>query len=185
MNTILDHLTLTCTAHETIETPLGPMLLGRSANGLTGAWFAGQKHHPELPVATRSTDDALLARARDQLYRYFAGAPDPFDMPLELGGSPFQQAVWRHLLAIPHGMTRTYRDIAIASGAGAAVRAIGGAIGRNPLSVFVPCHRIVGSDGSLTGYAGGVTRKQALLALEVRAGRGVAAGAAEPNQING
>jgi len=168
MNSTLDRLAMICTANTTIATPLGPMLLARSATGLTGAWFSGQKHHPAWPATPLCPDDELLVRAGDQLRRYFAGDRSPFDLPLDLHGTAFQRAVWQHLLAIPSGMTRSYRDVATASGSGTAVRAVGGAVGRNPLSVFVPCHRIVGSDGSLTGYAGGVARKQALLALERR-----------------
>lgn len=169
MNATLDRLAMICTAYTTIETPLGPMLLARSAVGLIGAWFKGQKHHPALPTTPFCPDDDLLVCAGNQMGHYFAGNRSSFDLPLDLCGTAFQCAVWQHLLAIPSGTTRSYRDIATASGSGAAVRAVGGAVGRNPLSVFVPCHRVVGSNGSLTGYAGGVVRKEALLALERRA----------------
>ena len=114
----------------------------------------------------RRPDDALLREAADQLHAYFAGERDAFELPLDLHGTGFQRAVWRALLKIPGGRTRSYGEIARALGSAAAVRAVGGAVGRNPLSVIVPCHRVVGSDGSMTGYAGGVERKRALLELE-------------------
>jgi methylated-DNA-[protein]-cysteine S-methyltransferase len=158
--------TSTCTAQTTIATPLGKLLLARTATGLAGVWFDGQKHHPAPLSVMRRPDDALLRRAADQLHAYFAGETLTFDVPLDLQGTPFQRAVWQALLAIPGGETRSYGEIAKALGATTAVRAVGAAVGRNPVSVIVPCHRVLGSDGSLTGYAGGVDRKRALLALE-------------------
>ena len=158
--------TSACTAQTTINTPLGPMLLARTEKGLAGVWFEGQKHHPAPIAAAHRPDDALLRRAGDQLLAYFAGEAHVFDVPLDLQGTAFQRAVWQALLAIPGGETRSYGEIAKALGSASAVRAVGGAVGRNPVSVIVPCHRVVGSDGSLTGYAGGVERKRALLALE-------------------
>ena len=158
--------TSACTAQTTIKTPLGTLLLARTANGLAGVWFEGQKHHPEPLTVMRRPDDALLRRAADQLHAYFAGETLAFDVPLDLQGTPFQRRVWQALLAIPGGETRSYGQIAQTLGSAAAVRAVGGAVGRNPVSVIVPCHRVIGSDGSLTGYAGGVDRKRALLELE-------------------
>jgi len=158
--------TSACTAQTTINTPLGKLLLARTAKGLAGIWFDGQKHHPAPLSVVRRPDDALLRRAADQLHAYFAGETLTFDVPLDLQGTPFQRAVWQALLAIPGGETRSYAEIAKALGAATAVRAVGAAVGRNPVSVIVPCHRVLGSDGSLTGYAGGVERKRALLALE-------------------
>ena len=158
--------TSACTAQATINTPLGKLLLARTAKGLAGVWFDGQKHHPAPLTAMRSPDDELLRRAAEQLHAYFAGEGLGFDVPLDLQGTPFQRAVWQALLAIPSGETRSYGEIAAALGSASAVRAVGGAVGRNPVSVIVPCHRVVGSDGSLTGYAGGVDRKRALLELE-------------------
>ena len=166
MNTTTDSIREACTAQTTIATPLGPLLLARTTRGLAGAWFEGQKHHPGPLVAVRRPDDALLREAADQLHAYFAGERDSFELPLDLHGTPFQRAVWQALLAIPGGRTRSYGEIARALGAASALRAVGGAVGRNPLSVIVPCHRVVGSDGAMTGYAGGVERKRALLALE-------------------
>jgi len=155
-----------CTAQTTINTPLGKLLLARTAKGLAGVWFEGQKHHPAPLTVMRRPDDALLRLAADQLHAYFAGDTLAFDVPLDLQGTLFQRSVWLALLAIPGGETRSYGEIAKGLGAGAAVRAVGAAVGRNPVSVIVPCHRVIGSDGSLTGYAGGVERKRALLALE-------------------
>ena len=174
MSFALDAIQRACTARALVDTPLGAMRLVRTANGLAGAWFEGQKHHPgELP-APELPDDPLLQRAASQLRRYFAGgrsarAGHPnssFDLPLDPLGTPFQRAVWAALLRIPTGATCSYGDIARAIGAPQAARAVGAAVGRNPLSLIVPCHRVVGSGGALTGYAGGIERKQALLALE-------------------
>jgi methylated-DNA-[protein]-cysteine S-methyltransferase len=155
------------TACTTTSTPLGAMLLARSENGLAGAWFAGQKYHPGAIAAPERPDDPLLAEAARWIAGYFGGAGAvSFELPLDLQGTPFQRAVWEALLRIPPGHTRSYADIATAAGAPAAARAAGAAVGRNPVSVIVPCHRVVGRDGSLTGYAGGLERKRALLALE-------------------
>jgi len=162
----IHHLAVATT---TIPTPLGPLLLARTRDGLAGAWFEGQRHHPGPLAAPRVDDDALLLRARRQLLDYFDGGTGGFDVPLDLHGTPFQRRVWAALLAIPPSGTSSYARIAAACGSPQAVRAVGAAIGRNPLSILVPCHRVLGSDGSLTGYAGGVGRKQALLALEARA----------------
>ena len=168
MSTIHTAIRAACTAQATVDTPLGPLLIARTAKGLAGTWFDGQKHHPGELGAPDAPNDPLLARAADELRRYFAGESDHFGVPLDLLGTPFQRAVWQALLAIPAGRTSTYGEIARGLGAAAAVRAVGGAVGRNPVSVIVPCHRVVGADGSLTGYAGGVERKQAMLTLEAR-----------------
>ena len=156
----------TCTAQTSVTTPLGEVLLVRTAHGLAGAWFEGQKHHPGRLSAQSSPSDALLAEAAAQLHAYFAGSLMHFELPLDLQGTPFQRRVWQALRAIAPGHTSTYGAIATAVGSDAAVRAVGGAIGRNPVSVIVPCHRVIGRDGTLTGYAGGFERKRALLALE-------------------
>ncbi len=167
MNMTTDSIAQACTAQATIATPLGTLLLARTAKGLAGAWFENQKHHPEPLTAVRRPDDALLRRAADQLLEYFAGERAQFDLPLDLHGTEFQRAVWQQLLAIPPSGTTSYGAIAKALGSASAVRAVGGAVGRNPISVIVPCHRVVGVDGSMTGYAGGVDRKHALLELEL------------------
>ncbi len=155
-----------CTAQMHITTPLGPLLLARTADGLAGAWFDRQKHHPEPIDAPVVLDDAMLCLAAEQLQTYFTDGGAEFDVPLDLRGTPFQEAVWRQLLRVPRGTTCTYGDIARRLGTPAAGRAVGAAVGRNPVSIIVPCHRIVGSNGALTGYAGGLDRKTALLMLE-------------------
>jgi methylated-DNA-[protein]-cysteine S-methyltransferase len=157
------------TAQMRIPSPLGELLLVRTAAGLAGAWFDAQKHHP-APLAAPEREDALLARAAAQFADYFRGGEAGFDVPLDLLGTPFQRAVWAELLRIGRGTTCSYGDIARRLGRPTAGRAVGAAVGRNPVSVIVPCHRVVGSDGSLTGYAGGLHRKTALLRLEA-AGR--------------
>ena len=155
-----------CTAQTRVDSPLGTLLLARTATGLAGVWFEGQKHHPGELAAAHQPDDPLLKRASAQLQRYFAAEASAFDLPLDLHGTVFQRAVWSALLRIPSGATRSYADIAREIGSPQAVRAVGAAVGRNPVSVIVPCHRVVGIDGAMTGYAGGIERKQALLALE-------------------
>ena len=129
-------------------------------------WFEGQKDHPGTLTAPERPDDPLLRAAAEQLAGYFAGRCASFDVPLDLHGTEFQRTVWRALLRIGAGQTRSYGDIAKQVGSPRAVRAVGSAIAKNPLSVIVPCHRVIGSSGALTGYAGGVERKRALLALE-------------------
>lgn len=166
----LDTLATACTAQALIDTPLGRVRLARTARGLAGLWFEGQRHHPgELP-APHHRDDPLLCEAAVQLQRYFAGTLARFELPLDLPGTPFQRAVWQALLRIPAGRTSSYGELAHAIGKPAAARAVGAAVGRNPVSVVVPCHRVLGAGGALTGYAGGIERKRALLVLEARAG---------------
>ena len=154
------------TAQTTLNTPLGAMLLVRTAQGLAGAWFEGQKDHPGVLTAPPQTQDALLMKAAAQLTAYFNGECTDFDLPLDLHGTAFQCSVWRALLNISPGQTQSYGDIARAVNSPKGVRAVGSAVGKNPLSIIVPCHRVMGSDGSLTGYAGGLDRKRALLQLE-------------------
>ena len=152
--------------------PLGTMLLTADDGALTGVHFPGQKHdRPRQPDWRRADDDPLLASARAQLNEYFEGRRASFDLPLAPRGTPFQRAVWQALLAVPFGATSTYGAIAAAVRRPKAVRAVGAAIGANPIGIVVPCHRIVGRDGSLTGYAGGLDRKAKLLALEGGAAR--------------
>lgn len=151
--------------------PLGEVRLAASSLGLVGLWFDGQRHLPaqlDGPGAWPATDaHPVLREAARQLQEYLGGTRTCFDLSLDLrGGTPFQQAVWRALCTIPRGRTTSYLAIAQALGKPSAVRAVGAAVGRNPVSVAVPCHRVLGSDGSLTGYAGGLERKRALLRLE-------------------
>jgi methylated-DNA-[protein]-cysteine S-methyltransferase len=150
--------------------PLGPMILAASDAGLAGLWFEGQRHLPDTAGWPVRDDHPVLRQARAQLDDYFAGRRTAFDLPLDLqGGTPFQQSVWRALLGIACGETTSYGHLSARIGRPQAVRAVGAAVGRNPVSIVVPCHRVVGSAGALTGYAGGLPRKEALLQLE-RAG---------------
>jgi methylated-DNA-[protein]-cysteine S-methyltransferase len=155
--------------HTVRPSPLGPVLLAAVESGLSGIWFVGQQHAPDPAQWPQDDAHAVLDAAHQQLLAYFDGQLQHFDLPLQcVSGTPFQQAVWRALQAIPFGHTTTYGDIAQRIGQPQAVRAVGAAIGRNPWSVVVPCHRVVGANGALTGYAGGLDRKQHLLALEAR-----------------
>jgi methylated-DNA-[protein]-cysteine S-methyltransferase len=161
-----------CTAQMRYASPLGTLLLARTAGGLAGAWFENQKHHPAPIDAPERDDDRLLRQAAQELEAYFSGVEDAFSVPLDLHGTPFQRAVWRELLKLDRGATCSYGEIAQRLGTPSAGRAVGAAVGRNPVSIIVPCHRVVGHDGSLTGYAGGLERKTALLRLEsARIGR--------------
>ena len=147
--------------------PLGPMIVAATARGIAGIWFEGQKHMPDTAAWPEQPEHPVLAQAVAQLQQYFAGQRTSFDLPLALqGGTAFQQSVWQALLAIPRGGTTSYGMLGRRIGRPAAIRAVGAAVGRNPLSVVVPCHRVIGADGSLTGYAGGLERKTALLQLE-------------------
>lgn len=154
------------------ETPLGRVRLGSDGRGLSLLQFDGQRHERALPAAEPG-EDAHLDQARRQLDLYFAGRLRVFDIHLSVQGTPFQRRVWAALSSIPYGETRTYGQIADAIGAARAVRAVGAANGRNPVGIVVPCHRVIGADGALTGFAGGVERKRALLALEQGEGRGL------------
>ena len=149
-----------------LDSPLGPLTAAATELGLAGLWFDGQTHHPGELAAPVDPEHPWLAKAARQLARYWEGDAFAFDLPLDMRGTPFQQAVWRALRAIGRGATCSYRDIAAQAGNVAAVRAAGAAVGRNPVSIIVPCHRVLGHNGSLTGYAGGLPRKRALLALE-------------------
>jgi methylated-DNA-[protein]-cysteine S-methyltransferase len=149
------------------RSPLGAMIVAATDDGLAGLWFIDQKHLPDHAGWRREPRHPLLAQAIEQLDDYFDGRRAAFELPLDLqGGTPFQQSVWRALLAIPRGRTISYGALGAQLGKPAAVRAVGAAVGRNPVSIVVPCHRVVGADGSLTGYAGGLERKRALLQLE-------------------
>lgn len=156
-------------AQATIPSPLGPMLLAATARGLAGCWFTDQAHHPGVLAAPQAPQDRFIAQAARELAAYWQdAAATRFRVALDPQGTPFQQAVWQALLDIPAGATSTYSTLARALGRPLAGRAVGAAVGRNPLSIIVPCHRVLGSDGSLTGYAGGLPRKQDLLAREGR-----------------
>jgi len=158
-----DHVTAQCR----IDTPLGPMTAAATEHGLAGLWFDGQSHHPGPLAAPTKPAQRWLKAAEQSLAAYFERGEWRQDLPLDLSaGTAFQQAVWHALLALPPGSTSTYGAIAKQAGRPAAVRAAGAAVGRNPVSVLVPCHRVLGHGGALTGYAGGLDRKRALLAHE-------------------
>ena len=149
------------------QSPLGAMTLAATPRGLSGVWFDGQRHGPDTSAWRRDPAHPVLQAAMLQLGQYFAGKRITFDLPLDLqGGTPFQQQVWHALVGIAPGSTTSYGHLSAAIGKPAAVRALGAAVGRNPVSIIVPCHRVLGADGSLTGYAGGLERKTALLSLE-------------------
>jgi methylated-DNA-[protein]-cysteine S-methyltransferase len=150
-------VTLLATHH---PSPVGDLLLLADDAGLRGLFMA-----PHPPVAAEPAG-APFAAAREQLDAYFAGALTAFDLPLAPRGTPFQRRVWAELGKIPYGETVSYAQLAARLGAPRAVRAVGLANGRNPLSIVVPCHRVIGADGSLVGYGGGLERKRALLELE-------------------
>lgn len=157
------------TLYTEMASPLGRLLLTAEDGALTGVHFPGQKHdRPRQADWQRADDEPVLAAARAQLAEYFDGARKAFDLPLAPHGTPFQRAVWQALLAVPLGATSTYGSIAAVIRRPRAVRAVGAAIGANPIGIVVPCHRIIGRDGTLTGYAGGLDRKAKLLALEAR-----------------
>ena len=154
------------------DSPLGGMLLAADEEGLTGAWFEAQKYFAaKLPSEHKEGATPILADACRWLDIYFSGREPDFTPKLHLIGSDFRQAVWAQLLKIPYGQTTTYGALAkqLAERNGdkrVSAQAVGGAVGHNPVSIIVPCHRVVGSDGSLTGYAGGVDKKICLLTLE-------------------
>ena len=144
--------------------PLGGMLLAADEQGLTGLWFDGAKYFAaNLPEKREEKRTPILDEAARWLDLYFAGRQPAFTPPLHLVGSAFRQRVWKRLLEIPYGQTVTYGALL---GKEMSAQAVGGAVGHNPVSIIVPCHRVVGADGSLTGYAGGIDKKIHLLALE-------------------
>ena len=155
--------------HLSCPTPLGELRLAATPQGLCGVWFfEGQARSPAATDwGAPSPAHPVLAEAARQLRDYFAGRRTRFDLPLDLSaGTPFQQAVWRALLSIDAGDACSYRQVAERIGRPAAVRAVGAAVGANPLSIVVPCHRVLGADGARTGHAGGLARKAALLRRE-------------------
>ena len=155
------------TVQARFDSPLGPMIVAATGRGLAGLWFEGQRHLPDSSGWPHAPEHPVLREAAAQLRDYFAGRRTQFDLPLDLqSGTAFQQSVWQALLAIPPGRTTSYGDLSQRVGRPSAARAVGAAVGRNPVSIVVPCHRVLGRDGSLTGYAGGLERKSALLGLE-------------------
>jgi methylated-DNA-[protein]-cysteine S-methyltransferase len=159
-------------ACKTIDSPLGPLKLVASEKGLAAILWQGERSRVFRSAPVEDPDHPVLVETERQLRAYFAGKLRRFSLPLDFQGTAFQQSVWQALLTIPFGATRSYAEIARQIGRPKAVRAVGAANGRNPISIVAPCHRVIGSDGALTGYAGGLAAKQHLLGLE----RGTAAG---------
>ena len=155
--------------HTTFRTRLGDLTVSADEEALTGLYFPGHRHLPSaerLGAAIAADADPLLVRAHEQLEQYLAGERREFDLPLRTGGDDFSERVWALLQEIPYGETTTYGVLAEQLGSRGLAQRVGQCVGRNPLSIVVPCHRVVGADGSLTGYAGGLERKRALLELE-------------------
>lgn len=152
------------------ETPLGPIVLAATSRGLAGLWFDGQAHHPGPLAAPVDATHPVIVQALAELDAYWRRGDARFRTPVDALGTPWQQRVWHALRGLAPGSTTTYGALAAALGRPSAVRAVAAAIGRNPVAIVVPCHRVVGRDGALTGYAGGLARKRALLTLEAAAG---------------
>ena len=154
-----------------IDTPLGEIQAAACGKALRGLWFIGQKYFPSgTETWLKKPDYPVFVSLKAWLEEYFAGKKPKAKIPLSPIGSDFRQAVWKQLLEIPYGKTTTYGAIASrlsAAGIKAPAQAVGGAVGHNPISLLIPCHRVLGADGSLTGYAGGLEKKQALLKLEL------------------
>lgn len=156
-----------------VDTPLGTVLLTGDGGALTGVYFTDHLHSPQPGISWKHDDDALI-EARDQLDEYFDGRRTRFDLAVAVEGSPFERTVWTALSEIPYGETVSYGQLAQSIGRPGAARAVGAANGRNPVCIVVPCHRVIGADGSLSGFAWGVDRKSWLLDHEVatRSARG-------------
>jgi len=155
--------------YQLLDSPLGPLLIHAADHGLRGIHFVDEKYYPGIGNDwIEDGSHSLLFAAAAQLREYFAGQRTTFDLPLDPQGTAFQRNVWQALQQIPYGETLSYGQLARRIGDIKAVRAVGAANGRNPISIVVPCHRVIGADGGLTGYAGGLPRKQALLRLENR-----------------
>ncbi|WP_327290732.1 methylated-DNA--[protein]-cysteine S-methyltransferase [Streptomyces sp. NBC_01198] len=161
--------TLTAAAHTIMDSPIGPLTLVTREGGLAGLYMTQHRHIPSQDTfgpQVAVTDVPVLARTAEQLTAYFAGEATDFDIDLSTTGTPFQRRVWAGLRDIPYGETVSYGELAAALGQPTASRAVGLANGRNPISIIVPCHRVVGADGSMTGYGGGLERKRWLLSFE-------------------
>ena len=150
-----------------LATPLGTLIATAAGGALTGLYYEGERHAPAIRADwVEDSTATVFSECRRQIGEYLEGARKSFDLPLAPEGSEFQRRVWIEIARIPYGETLTYAELASRAGAPGSARAAGAATGRNPLSIVVPCHRVVGSDGSLTGYAGGVPRKKKLLQIE-------------------
>lgn len=153
-----------------IESPIGPLTIAATKRGVTGIYMVNHSHPPAEAALGERLETAganpFLAQAAEELGEYFAGTRTVFDVPLDPAGTDFQKRVWAELAGIPFGQSRSYGELALELGDVKLTRAVGTANGRNPVSIIVPCHRVIGADGSLTGYAGGLERKLFLLRLE-------------------
>jgi methylated-DNA-[protein]-cysteine S-methyltransferase len=176
---ITAHDTTAAPAWEFHESPLGRLTLLAGPRGLTGLRFPGRAG----PLDERRRGPDALAAALAQLDEYFAGERVAFDLPLDLRGSPFELAVWDRLRQIPYGQTISYGALARDVGRPELARAVAAVVGRTPVPIVVPCHRVIGADGSLTGYGGGLGRKRALLDLEARVADGLPGAARRPRQL--
>ncbi|MFD6415664.1 methylated-DNA--[protein]-cysteine S-methyltransferase [Streptomyces sp. NPDC060194] len=155
--------------HTVVDSPYGPLTLVATDGVLSGLYMVDQRHRPAQETFGHPEPDPdaePFAGTRRQLQAYFAGERTTFDLQLALHGTAFQRAVWEQLLRIPYGETRSYGQLALELGKPGASRAVGLANGKNPIGIIVPCHRVIGSTGSLTGYGGGIDRKRRLLAFE-------------------
>lgn len=156
--------------HTVIESPIGPLTIAATKRGVTGIYMVNHSHPPAEATLGERMETAganpFLAQAAQELGEYFAGTRTVFDVPLDPAGTDFQKRVWAELARIPFGQSRSYGELALELGDVNLTRAVGTANGRNPVSIIVPCHRVIGADGSLTGYAGGLERKLFLLRLE-------------------
>jgi methylated-DNA-[protein]-cysteine S-methyltransferase len=172
------------TAYLIMPSPVGELLLTATEEGLTRVWFEENRHGGPRSAEWRSAEEVggaaerILRAAREQLDAYFAGERKSFDLPLAAAGTPFQERVWKALCTIPFGHTSSYGEIAIRMGEPRAVRAVGAANGRNPIPIVVPCHRVIGANGDLTGFGGGIERKRWLLEHEGALPREMLAGSA-------
>jgi len=155
------------TVHTTfVDSPVGPLFVAADEEGLHAIEFRENRHPVKRKADWREGDNAVLRRARRQLDEYFSGKRRAFDLPLSPAGTEFQRSVWTKLATIPYGETISYAQLASRVGKPSAMRAVGAANGRNPLPIVLPCHRVIGADGSLTGFGGGLPTKQFLLKLE-------------------
>jgi len=151
--------------HTVVDSPIGELTLVADGEALIGLYFPHHWYRPD-PAGFGPRTDAGLDTVKEQLAEYFAGRREAFDLPIDLRGDDFQRRVWELIRQVPHGRTTTYGTLARRLGTPGDARAVGAAVGRNPLSIVVPCHRVIGQDGRLTGYAGGLRRKRFLLDLE-------------------
>ena len=149
-----------------MASPIGEIIIVATQNQLTGCYFTNQRYFPSQSGWQKSADHPVLLEAKAQLTAYFSNKCHTFTLPLSPAGTDFQKTVWQALCKVPFGKTVSYQDIAQAIGKSTATRAVGTAIGKNPISIIIPCHRIIGTDGKLHGYAGGLDKKEFLLQLE-------------------